>query len=306
MSERLVIAVRFALYADLMALFGLAAFALYGLKEYNGRMFGRLIRPVLAGAAVLGLIFSALGLLVVTAGMSGVSPAEVDSASVDAVLFGTTVGAACLVRIGALALTMILIAISRSSVTGVIATLTSGAALATLVWGGHGVMDEGVVGWVHVSADILHLLASAGWLGALFGLGLLLFSARSDFTHLRLTYRALAGFSAAGTIFVAVIILTGLLNGWLLVGPSNLGALFTTLYGRLLLAKVALFGVMLGLASANRFRLTPSFEQNIEAGTPLAARRALRLSLATETAGAIAILAAVAWLGTLSPPISDM
>jgi putative copper resistance protein D len=39
----------------------------------------------------------------------------------------------------------------------------------------------------------------------------------------------------------------------LIAGPS-LDSLFSTLYGRLLLTKLALFGGMLLLAAANRFR----------------------------------------------------
>ena len=100
------------------------------------------------------------------------------------------------------------------------------------------------------------------------------------------------------------LIATGLVNAWLLVGPSAVGGLVTTLYGRLLLAKLALFAAMLGLAALNRYRLTPAFNRAIAADDPAGALRALRLSLAVETGCAGTILAIVAWIGTLEPPVS--
>ena len=179
---------------------------------------------------------------------------------------------------------------------------------ADLMMTGHGAMDEGATGWVHLLADILHLLAAGAWVGALLGLTLLVVrpAARVDVAHLRLTHRALHGFGMVGTIVVGTIVVTGLVNGWLLVGASNLPRLPTSLYGQLLLAKLALFGAMLGLASLNRFRLTPAFERSVAARDHRAALGALRRSLAIEASCAVTILALVAWLGMLEPPATAM
>ena len=184
--------------------------------------------------------------------------------------------------------------------------ITSGVALSTLAWTGHGAVNEGWIGWAHLSADILHLLAAGAWVGALAGLVLLVMrpASRADAAHLRLTHSALHGFGAVGTVVVLTIVLSGLINSWLLVGPGNVAALGTGLYGRLLLAKLALFGAMLGFAALNRFRLTPAFEQAIASGDHDRAASALRRSLSAETACVIVILLIVAWLGTLSPPAS--
>jgi len=103
---------------------------------------------------------------------------------------------------------------------------------------------------------------------------------------------------------VGTIVVTGLVNGWLLVGIGNLGSLGATIYGRLLLAKLALFVTILGLASLNRFRLTPAFEKSTAADDHRGALGALRASLAVETACVVTILGLVAWLGTLEPPVS--
>jgi putative copper resistance protein D len=177
-------------------------------------------------------------------------------------------------------------------------------ALATLAWTGHGSVDEGSIGWLHLSADILHLIASAAWVGALLGLILLVTRpiARVDSDHLNLTHRALHGFGTIGTIVVSTLIVTGLVNSWLLVGFANVLTLPTTLYGQLLIAKLLLFTAMLVLAALNRFRLTPAFELSIARADHLGALVALRRSLALETTLVVVILGLVAWLGTLAPP----
>lgn len=105
---------------------------------------------------------------------------------------------------------------------------------------------------------------------------------------------------------MALLILSGFINSWILIGPSRLGSLFTSLYGLLLAGKLILFGVMLMLAAANRFFLTPSLAAAIETGNASLAIGSLRRSLAIETGCALAILALVAWLGLLAPPASGM
>ena len=52
--------------------------------------------------------------------------------------------------------------------------------------------------------------------------------------------------------------MTGVINTWNLVG--SVGALFGTGYGRLLMVKVALFLMMLGIATVNRLQLSPRLE----------------------------------------------
>src|SRR3546814_8332715 len=65
-------------------------------------------------------------------------------------------------------------------------------------------------------------------------------------------------FSRACTICVLVIAATGLINSQMIVGAENLGRSLSSPYGQLLLAKLALFALMLALAAANRWRLTPA------------------------------------------------
>jgi putative copper resistance protein D len=123
-----------------------------------------------------------------------------------------------------------------------------------------------------------------------------------DSDHLNLTHRALHGFGTIGTIVVSTLVVTGLVNSWLLVGFGNVVSLPTTLYGQLFIAKLLLFAAMLALAALNRFRLTPVFELSIAKADHQGALVALRRSLALETTLVVVILGLVAWLGTLAPP----
>lgn len=302
------IAVRFALYMTLSGLFGLSAFSLYGLKA-GERANALALRPWLFGSGVLGLLLSGIALALLAAAMAGAPPWPIDREAIGMLLSGSATGIAWKVRMAALAVASMaaLLAAGRAAPLGLVA-FAAAVALATLAWTGHGAMDEGAVGWVHLGADILHLLAGGAWAGALLGLTLLVTRApsRVDVAHLRLSHRALHGFGLVGTILVGTIFVTGLVNGWLLVGVGNLRSLPNTLYGQLLLAKLALFGAMLGLASLNRFRLTPAFGRSIAAADLRGALGALQRSLAVEAGCAITIMALVAWLGTLEPPASGM
>jgi len=305
-ADAALIGVRFALYVTLTALFGLSAFSLYGLRA-NERVNALKLRPWLLSSDILALLLSAAWIVLMASSMAGTPAWPVDHEAVGALLTGSAIGAAWKLRMAMLVLAALaaLLPSGRGIWLTTIA-LCSAVALATLAWTGHGAMDGAAMGWVHLIADILHLLASGAWVGALLGLILLLSrtAARLDAAHLQLTHRALHGFGAVGTILVGTIVITGMVNGWMLVGIGNLAALLTTLYGQLLLTKLALFIAMLGLASLNRFRLTPAFERQIAVGDHGRALTALRKSLAVETACVVAVLGLVAWLGTLAPPAS--
>ena len=300
-----IIGVRFALCGVLGALFGLSAFALYGLRS-GERGDALTLRPCLVVLALLGLVLSAVQLALLAASMMGTLVWPVDGQAVGMLLSDSAMGAAWKARMAALLVAgLAAVAVGRGTWLGVV-VVAAGIALATLAWTGHGAMGEGAPGWAHLIADLLHLLASGAWVGALLGLVLLLArpAARVDVAHLTLTHRALHGFGLVGTVVVGAIIVTGLVNSWMLVGIGRVPELGATLYGRLLVAKLVLFGAMLGLASLNRFRLTPTFERSIAAADHGRALGTLRTSLAVETGCAVVILALVAWLGTLEPPAS--
>lgn len=294
-----------------MLLLGLPAFGLYALRGPE-RVSGAVVpfRRMIGLLAALGIALSAGALILLAASMSGVAPGDVDRESIDAVVTGTSIGAAWQVRVAALlaAIWLSVMGWRKPKLGLAFASITGAIALGSLAWTGHGAASEGVTGWIHLGSDIVHLLAAGVWIGALFALGLLLFRRTSGMSgeHVILSHRTLEGFSTVGTVVVALIVLTGLVNSWILIGPANVPALFTTLYGQLLLAKLALFVTMLGLAAANRFRLTPALATAMRTQDHGVAVQALRRSLVLETAAALGILLFVAWLGLLGPPGSNL
>ena len=295
MTDWLGVALRFGVYADLLLLFGLAAYPLYAATP--SRPLGG--RPMIAGLAGLGVLLSALSFLQMVASMSGATIADIDRGTFDFVLFETPPGRAFLWRTAALAGYPVAGTISVALIVATV--LGAGAALGTLAWTGHAAVTEGAAGTIHRLADGLHLLAAGAWLGALAVLVTLLFARIEDDQSVAAARSALAGFAVAGSIIVAVIVATGLINVWMIiVGVEGALRLSTTLYGQLLGVKLVLFAAMLGLAAANRWRLTPRLASG-DASRDSGGVRALRISIGLETSAAVLILALVAWLGTLSP-----
>ncbi len=187
--------------------------------------------------------------------------------------------------------------------------LLSAASTLSFAWSGHGAMGEGVTRWVHLACDALHLLAAGCWLGALACLSAEAFRLRAeDLAGVEEFARSLARFSRVGSWLVAVLAATGVVNSALLLGPRPIDALIRDPYGNLLLLKVALFALMLLLAALNRLQLAPA----LHAAVPLVpgreaaagALQKLRMSLFAEALLGLLVLAAVAILGSLQPPIS--
>lgn len=110
--------------------------------------------------------------------------------------------------------------------------------------------------------------------------------------------RSLTGFAGVGTAAVGALIVTGLINSVYLVGVSKALSLTASSYGVLLMIKLALFGLMVCLAAANRFRLAPLMACDAGQAMPH-----LKKSLAIEFAMALAILAVVAVMGVQPPPL---
>ena len=305
MADWPLIAIRWALYADLGLLFGLLLFALYALTGDERERLVRL-RGWTMALAVLGVLLSVYGFLQSAAAMLGVGIEGVDRASAMMLLTETNVGWALLARIAVLAIlaTAVLTPVLRRMVGLVLLTLLAAIAVASLAWSGHGAATEGPAGMVHLASDIIHLLAAAAWIGAL-GAFVLIVSRRAQTPEtLNAAHRALASFATAGAIIVGLILATGLVNSYLLVGPGNVLRLAESDYGLLLLIKLVLFAIMLGLAAGNRFRLTPALGKAVGGNGTAAAVVRLKRSLWIETCVGILILGLVAWLGTLPPPAS--
>lgn len=305
MADWGLIAVRFTLYVDLMLLVGLAAFPLYSLASAEREAsaipsFGRL----LGWLVVAGLILSVLGFAVTSAAMMGVAIDAFDAAMLVSMATDTEMGAAWCVRIVALIGVLLgVFGFRRRQTPLLVWTLAGGVvALSTLVWSGHAGASEGSLGVAHRIGDIAHMVAGALWIGGIAAFALLLSprAGTQDDDDVAVIARALANFSRVGTAAVAIIVLTGLFNGFVILG-TEFSTLFQSTYGWLLMAKIALVGVMLLLAANNRWKLTPALERSPVGADRERALVRLRWSIALEALAGSAVLALVAWLGTLPP-----
>lgn len=298
------IVIRFALYADLMVLAGMTAFSFYALsaKERVSDILP-LKWPAFALAA-LGFVLSGFGMVVLVAQMTGSSIRTVDVEVLRDIAGESAIGTAWLVRMAAMAIAVVAgLAINRSSAARYVLLSSVSLAIATLVWTGHAGATEGWAGTAHRLSDMVHMLASAFWIGGIAAFAWMLFrpvTAQSG-AHLAVAHRALDRFSQVGTIAVAVIVATGIVNCLAVAGFPHFTRLPLTDYGKLLILKLLLFAAMLALAALNRWRLTPALGVAVHNDNPALALTGLRRSLLAEGSAALAILAVVAWFGTLEP-----
>ncbi|MCC6480453.1 MAG: copper homeostasis membrane protein CopD [Sphingomonadaceae bacterium] len=304
MDDLPVILIRFALYADLMVLAGMTAFSFHALtaKERVSSILP-LKWPAFVLAA-LGFVLSGFGMLVLVAEMTGSSIRTVDLEVLREIASESAIGIAWLVRMAAMAIAVVAaLAINHSSAARYVLLSSVSLAIATLVWTGHAGATEGWAGTAHRLSDMVHMLASAVWIGGIAAFAWMLFrpvTAQSG-AHLAVAHRALDRFSQVGTIAVAVIVATGIVNCLAVVGFPHFTRLPLTDYGKLLILKLLLFAAMLALAALNRWRLTPALGVAVHNDNPASALTGLRRSLLAEGSAALAILAVVAWLGTLEP-----
>ncbi len=280
MPAPMLLLARFGLMADLALLMGLPLF------WWAMGMAGQ--RALLVALALGGMALSALWLLASAVSMTGTPLLPPDWATAEILLTMTPIGPVLAVRGIALLAALGLAVVGRDRWVLIPAAI----AAATIAWTGHAGATENVAGSVHRAADVAHIWAASGWIGAL---AALLHAVTMHRPNVERIAVMLAKFSLLGTVFVATLVVTGVVNSLMIVGVADLPALVSSRYGWLLGAKLVLFGGMLGLAALNRWRLTPALERGDSAIA------ALRLSLMLETGAAIGILVLVAWLGTLDP-----
>jgi putative copper resistance protein D len=286
---------RFALFTDLMLLFGLPLFGLYGLKggeRRSGAVFA--YSRWIGATAALGMVLCLAAWLVLIAGMAGTPVSQIDAGVVMAFTSGGAIGLAFCVRLSATAMALPIGLVPGLPPTArlVLATLAGGIALGSLAWGGHATMADGLDGWVHLLADIAHLLAAGAWIGAIVALLLLAFRDLSIATNRRLAERTLAAFSSVGTLLVATLLVTGMVNVWMLLVQPGIPLWPLDGYCLLLAIKLGAFAGMLLLAAANRWIFAPRIAHG-DGG--------IRAVIALELSLAIAIVMLVAWLGTVAP-----
>lgn len=321
--DELRIALRFIHFAAVIALFGEFAFLLCvarpALRETVETMANERLalqrRLVRVASWCLALVIGSgvLWLAAQAASVSGMTFARaLNRETLGAVLAETLFGRVWIVRLAlAAALSAALLFLGRAadrqdSRTFGACALLAGGLLGSLAWAGHAVGEQGTDRIIHLSADAAHLIAAGAWLGALPPLAFVLARARRAASKEALDFvaRATRRFSGLGVASVGALVLTGVANAWYTLG--SVPALFGTDYGRLLLAKLLLFGAMVTLAAINRLRLTPrlsSASGEFSAELALPALRRLERNAIAETALGLAVLGIVGALGVTIPAL---
>ena len=202
-----------------------------------------------------------------------------------------------------LAISLVVQARTRKHAAGWVGFIAASAFIASLAWAGHGAASDDLpFDFLHAPADILHLIASGAWLGALLPLILLLGQAWRDSTSqaVAIARKSTRRFSVLGLSCVGTLILTGIVNTWFLAG--SVPALLGTLYGQLLLVKIALFALIIAIAGINQRRLLPCLADSASGDDEcLRAIRLCRRNASIEAALGVFVLALVGIIGILPP-----
>lgn len=273
------LAARAAAYLALLLVAGVPLHALAA-----GQVLAFRARLVLALLAIVAAFASAWWALESVAAMAGVSLAELDQATAEVVLAQTPLGKVMEWRLTALAAVFLACFVPLPVLRLPILALAGSVALGSVAWTGHAGASEMAL---HRVSDVAHVLAAATWIGAL------AVFVTSAFSREGADTAALARFARTGSVVVAVLILTGLLNTLAIAGWPMM---FEARWFSILTVKLALFAAMLALAAGNRWRIVPALER----GEPGAKAR-LRRSLVLEFAAGIGVVGAVALLGVLDP-----
>lgn len=276
-------------------LFGAALFPRYGVDKSAAASVAELcnLPRLLLWSAVVAMASGAVWFLLIIAAIGVPTPRNI--IAIDGFVW---------LWFGRLALTATMIAVLIRGRNEIIVIISSALLLLSLTWLGHDATRTNATAAVHMIIDVIHLIASSVWVGALFMFTLMLartLRPRSR-SETQLVHDALARFSHIGPGIVIALVLSGIANSGL-VGPQNALQSFDSLYSQVLVGKIGLFVLMLALAAANRYWLTPRLHAALGAGgSTQAAIHALSVSLIAETMLAIFVLAAVGWLGALPPP----
>jgi len=289
--DLLIVVSRAIHFASAALLFGMPLFRLMVARDLAAAPGERRVE---VWAAILALLSGFGWYAGVAAAMAGGWSDALAPDMLATVAFDTRFGRLWIARLACLVAIFAVHALGQSTRRSDIALAIPAAAFAaSLVGVGHGLAGgqggDAVVP-LHAVADMVHLLCAATWIGGLFCLGRLLQAGEPDAVR-----RALPRFSRVGYWAVALLVLSGCVSTVVLV-PS-FDRLFGTDYGRVLVIKIALAGVMVAIALINRFMFTP----RLTATAQPADIGVLWRSVLVEQGVGMLVLAVVARLGTIHP-----
>ena len=149
--------------------------------------------------------------------------------------------------------------------------------------------------------DYIHNLVAAVWIGGIF---YFVFTLLPTFSQLKETNREkmslvlIPRFSIAFIISVGIVIITGPTLMWFL--ESDVGLITESVYGQLIIIKIAIAAIMIGLGGFFQFKVQKNAEKNFSSGK-ISVHKKLKRSLKVDAILGIILLGVVALLtnGTL-------
>jgi putative copper resistance protein D len=251
------------------------------------------IRWLVWSSLMIAIASGVVWLLLQTSSMSGLA---VTLGEVATVINETQFGFVSIVRLALAVFLAVCLAFDRWQPARWLALVSAVCLIATIAWTGHAASTPFGLGYLHLAADALHLCGAAVWIGGLMSLALLL--------DVLWRHRGPAGpalqldivrrFSCLGIVSVATLVISGIINAWILVGSFR--ALAVTDYGWILMSKIGVFLVMVTLAAVNRLWLTPRL-----AAPGSNSLHALTRNTIAEIVLGLLIFMIVGLLGTLHP-----
>jgi len=258
----------------------------------------------------VGIISSLLWLWTISAEMAGVELMAALSPEIwFTVLSGTQFGHLWVFRITIMVIFGLVLIVrrrlpltGRDSFPGALAAIH----LLSLAWAGHAAAGIGAGVPILLANDSIHLVVTAFWPGGLVPFAVLflclLKSGRPALLEIAagLTRR----FSTTSLFAVLTLSVTGLINSIFLIG--DIQAVFTTSYGRLLLAKLVLFAAMVGIGAWNLLVLKPQLPVKVQpenVANQNRKTRSLFRNVLWEIGLGTALFFIVGMLGMTPPPV---
>jgi copper transport protein len=334
---------RWVLFASLLLLVGLGAFALTVWRpasssarpaEVDKAFFSRW-RPIVAWAWVGAVVASAASLTFEGAVAAEVPLGEAVSGEILGAVLTTRFGVVTAVRVGLLLLVAAVLlgvragqarrvlvpAEARRSVGAAAAeapvaweSLTAWAVigvalLATISVAGHAGTSSPIV--LGMGADVAHLAAGATWIGGLIGLVAVALPAtrrRADRERVAVLAPVVSRFSNLAVWSVALLATTGAVRGWMEI--RTLAGLTGEAYGITLLIKLAVIVPLVALGAVNNRWTKPRIRRAAQDATltdsGTGALRTLNRLVLVEVLLAAVVLVVTAVLVNLSPPAGEM
>ncbi len=215
----------------------------------------RRLRPLLRTAAA-ALAAATVLVLPVNAAFVGEGWSDaLDLDTLQAFLFDTNLGTVWIAQ-AVLALVVLPFTFRKPASLGIVA-LGAALFLSCHIFFGHAVRLQGAGRLALQASYLMHVLAVGAWVGALVPFTAMLRHSGPDMQNdFALAMRR---FSTVGHGVVAFVVVTGVLNAWLIHG--RLWPAWHSLYDQLLVAKIVVVSAMVMIAICNRYVLVPRLKR---------------------------------------------